>query len=133
LRPRLTIHGTDYPTRDGTCIRDYVHVTDLADAHVSALSYLTKHKGAAAFNLGNGAGFTVREVIEAARRVTGRTIPLREGSRRPGDPPTLVGNAAAARRALGWKPRYSKLEVIIDTAWRWLRAGKGSARRKRRS
>jgi UDP-arabinose 4-epimerase len=133
LRPRLTIHGTDYPTRDGTCIRDYVHVADLADAHVSALGYLAKHEGATAFNLGNGEGFTVREVIDAAHRLTGRKIPLREGPRRPGDPPALVGNAASARRSLGWKPRYQDLEVIIGSAWRWLQSAKGKARRKKRS
>ena len=131
LRPRLVIHGTDYPTRDGTCIRDYVHVADLADAHVLALGYLAKKTGASAFNLGNGGGFTVREVIAAAERVTGRRIPVRKGPRRPGDPPALVGNAASAHRNLGWKPRHQKLEVIIDTAWRWLQSGKGNARRKK--
>jgi UDP-arabinose 4-epimerase len=131
LRPRLTIHGTDYPTRDGTCIRDYVHVADLADAHVLALGYLVGNPGAAAFNLGNGGGFTVREVIAAAERVTGRKIPLREGPRRPGDPPALVANAGSARRKLGWKPRYQALEVMIATAWRWLQSGKGNARRKK--
>jgi len=131
LRPRLTIHGTDYPTRDGTCVRDYVHVADLAYAHVLALRYLTRHSGATAFNLGNGKGFTVREVITAAERVTGRKVPLREGQRRPGDPPALVANAASARRNLGWKPRYRDLEALIDTAWRWLRSGQGIARRKK--
>lgn len=133
LRPRLAIHGADYPTRDGTCIRDYVHVADLADAHVLALHYLAGKDGAAAFNLGNGAGFSVREVITAAERVTGRKIRVRKGPRRPGDPPALFGNAVLARRSLGWKPRYQKLEAIIDTAWRWLQSGKGSARRKRKS
>jgi UDP-glucose-4-epimerase GalE len=131
LRPRLTIHGTDYATRDGTCIRDYVHVADLADAHVLALRYLAKNPGASAFNLGNGGGFTVREVIAAAERVTGRKIPSREGPRRPGDPPALVGNANSARRKLGWKPRYRDLEIMVGTAWRWLRFGKRSARRRK--
>jgi len=131
LRPRLTIHGTDYPTRDGTCVRDYVHVADLADAHVLALRYLAKNPGASAFNLGNGGGFTVREVIAAAERVTGRKIPSREGPRRPGDPPALVGNANSARRKLGWKPRYRDLEIMVGTAWRWLRFGKRSARRRK--
>jgi UDP-glucose-4-epimerase GalE len=130
LRPRLVIHGTDYPTRDGTCIRDYVHVADLADAHVLALRYLAKNPGASAFNLGNGGGFTVREVIAAAEQVTGRKIRVRSGPRRPGDPPALVGNAALARRKLGWKPRYRELEAIIATAWRWLQLGKREARRK---
>lgn len=131
LRPSLTIHGTDYPTPDGTCIRDYVHVADLADAHVQALQYLARNRGASAFNLGNGGGFTVREVIAAAERVTGRKIPLRNGPRRAGDPPALVGNAGRARRALGWKPRYRDLEAIIDTAWRWLQSGKPAARGKK--
>ena len=131
LRPRLAIHGTDYATRDGTCIRDYVHVADLADAHVLALGYLAKNTGAAAFNLGNGGGFTVREVIAAAQRVTGKKIPSRSGPRRPGDPPALVGNAASARRHLGWRPGYRNLEVIIDTAWRWLQSGKGNRWRKK--
>jgi UDP-arabinose 4-epimerase len=132
LRARLTIHGTDYSTRDGTCIRDYVHVADLADAHVLALGYLATKSGASAFNLGNGEGFTVREVIAAAQKVTGLKIPLREGPRRPGDPPSLVANAASARRNLGWKPRYRDLEVIIGTAWRWLQSGKRDRRRKSR-
>jgi len=131
LRPRLTIHGADYPTRDGTCIRDYVHVADLADAHVLALGYLARNPGASAFNLGNGGGFTVREVIAAAERVTGRKVRLREGPRRPGDPPALVGNARSARRKLGWKPRYQDLEVIIASAWRWLQRGKRDARTKK--
>jgi UDP-arabinose 4-epimerase len=131
LRARLVIHGNDYATRDGTCIRDYVHVADLADAHVLALRYLAGNPGAAAINLGNGGGFTVREVIAAAERVTGRNIRLREGPRRPGDPPALVANALCARRTLGWKPRYQDLEAIIDTAWRWLRSGKVNARRKK--
>ncbi len=122
LRPRLVIHGADYPTRDGTCIRDYVHVADLAQAHVLALGYLARHAGASAFNLGNGGGFTVREVIAAAERVTGRKIPLREGPRRPGDPPALVANAGAARRKLGWKPRYRDLAAMIDSAWRWFQS-----------
>ena len=133
LRPRLTIHGIDYPTPDGTCIRDYVHVADLADAHVLALRYLARNPGASAFNLGNGGGFTVREVIAAAERVTGRKIRVREGPRRPGDPPALVGNAGSARRTLGWKPRYRDLEAIVSTAWRWLQSGKGRARRKKRA
>lgn len=133
LRPRLTIHGTNYATHDGTCIRDYVHVADLADAHVLALRYLKKNRGATAFNLGNGGGFTVREVIAAAERVTGRRIPLRAGPRRPGDPPALVAKAGLAKRDLGWKPRYRDLEAIIATAWRWQQSGKGRSRRKNRA
>jgi UDP-arabinose 4-epimerase len=131
-RPALTIHGTNYATRDGTCVRDYVHVSDLADAHVLALRYLAGHSGANAFNLGNGSGFSVREVIAAAERVTGRAIPVRSGPRRPGDPPTLVGSAALARRRLGWKPRHGSLEAILGTAWRWLQSRPGAARRKRK-
>ena len=130
IRPRLVIHGADYATRDGTCIRDYVHVSDLADAHLLALRHLAKNAGASAFNLGNGGGFSVREVVAAAERVTGRRIRVRAGPRRPGDPPALVANAASARRTLGWKPRFRNLAVIIDTAWRWLQAGNASARRK---
>ena len=122
LRRKLTIHGTNYATRDGTCIRDYVHVSDLADAHVLALRYLARHAGASAFNLGNGGGFTVREVIAATERVTGRGIAVRTGPRRPGDPPVLVANAALARRKLSWKPRYRDLEAMIDSAWRWLQS-----------
>ena len=128
-RRKLVIHGTDYPTRDGTCIRDYVHVADLADAHLLALGYLAKNPGASAFNLGNGGGFTVREVIAVSERVTGRRISVREGPRRPGDPPALVGNAGSARRKLGWKPRYRELEAIIATAWRWLQSPMPSPKR----
>ena len=129
-RSRLTLHGTDYQTHDGTCIRDYVHVSDLAEAHVLALKSLDKRAGAAEINLGSGAGFSVREVIEAARRVTGRRIPVREGRRRPGDPPVLVGDARRARRELSWRPRHSDIHEIIDTAWRWL-TRRAAARNRR--
>lgn len=118
-RPEITVNGMDYPTADGTCVRDYVHVTDLADAHVRALRHLDTAAGAVAFNLGNGTGFSVREVIETAGRVTGRPIAWREGARRPGDPPILVGDATLARRDLGWLPRYHDLKDIIRTAWSW--------------
>ena len=131
-RRKLTIHGTDYPTRDGTCIRDYVHVADLADAHVLALGYLARKRGAGAFNLGNGGGFSVRQVIAAAERVTGRNVQVREGPRRPGDSPVLVGDAASARRKLGWKPRHRDLEAIIGSAWRWSQSGMAEARRKKK-
>ena len=121
-RPAITVLGDDYPTQDGTCIRDYIHVTDLADAHVKALNALDARPGFQAFNLGNGAGYSVKQVIDTARRVTGREIPVRIGPRRPGDPPVLVGDAGAAKAKLGWQPQYSRLDDIIDSAWRWMRA-----------
>ena len=120
LRSRLTVNGTDYETRDGTCIRDYVHVSDLAQAHVLALKSLNRRVGAAEFNLGIGKGCSVREVIDAVRQVTGRPVPVRAGPRRPGDPPALVANAALARRALGWRPRHSDIHEIIATAWNYM-------------
>lgn len=122
IRRHVTVHGVRYATRDGTCIRDYVHVSDLAAAHVLALKYLKSNKGAAEFNLGNGKGFSVREVIDAARRVTGLRIPTRIGPRRAGDPPALVGDARLARRKLRWRPRFADIDGIIATAWRWHRA-----------
>jgi UDP-arabinose 4-epimerase len=127
LRPRFTVYGSNYRTPDGTCIRDYVHVSDLADAHVLALKYLGKTSGArskgthCAVNLGTGSGHSVREVIDAARGVTGRRIPVRYGARRPGDPPRLVADPRRARRALGWSPRHSSLQEIVATAWARLR------------
>jgi UDP-glucose 4-epimerase len=119
-RPALGLFGTDYPTRDGTCVRDYVHVADLAAAHLLALDYTAKASGA--FNLGNGLGFTNREVIETARRVTGQAIPVNEQPRRPGDPPELVASQELARSELGWTPRHPDLEDIIASAWRWHQA-----------
>jgi UDP-glucose 4-epimerase len=118
-REGIAIFGTDYPTRDGTCVRDYIHVTDLAQAHVLALHYLESGGASEAFNLGNGSGFSVREVLEAAERVTRRKIAATAAPRRPGDPPTLVGSSAKAQRVLGWTPRYASLETIIETAWKW--------------
>jgi len=126
-REALTLFGDDYPTADGTCIRDYVHVSDLADAHVQALAWLQANDTAAAFNLGNGQGFSVREVIDCARRVTGCPIAVRPGPRRPGDPPALVGDAARARAELGWTPRLADLDTIVATAWRWHQARFGAA------
>jgi UDP-glucose-4-epimerase GalE len=127
LRAALTsepvpVFGTDYATRDGTAVRDYIHVEDLADAHVRALEGLERKTGAFAFNLGNGTGFSVLQVIEAARRVTGRPIPVRKASRRPGDPETLVASSGRARRELGWSPRFQDLESILETAWKFARA-----------
>ncbi|MBI5445335.1 MAG: UDP-glucose 4-epimerase GalE [Deltaproteobacteria bacterium] len=118
-RPHIAVFGTDYPTRDGTCVRDYVHVTDLAEAHVLALERLLEGGRSASYNVGNGRGYSVREVIEAARRLTGHPIPLLEARRRPGDPAVLVGSSEKISRELGWAPRYAELETILETAWRW--------------
>ncbi len=120
-RQSISIFGTDYNTPDGTCVRDYIHITDLASAHLLALDALAKRDDAAAliYNLGNGRGFSVREVIEAARRVTGHAIPAVENARRPGDPAVLVASSEKIRRELGWKPQYAELEAIIQSAWEW--------------
>jgi UDP-glucose 4-epimerase len=120
-RPHITVYGADYPTPDGTCIRDYIHVEDLCQAHLLALRQLLNGAGSARYNLGNGSGYSVREVIEAARRVTGHPIPVVMGARREGDPPVLVADASAARAALGWQPRYPALETIVAHAWAWER------------
>ncbi|HEX2078417.1 MAG TPA: UDP-glucose 4-epimerase GalE [Longimicrobium sp.] len=119
-RERVTIYGDDYDTPDGTCVRDYVHVADLAQAHVLALRALDR--GSRTYNLGNGRGFSVREVIETARAVTGHPIPAVVGPRRPGDPATLVAGSERIRRELGWAPRYAGLREIIESAWEWHRA-----------
>ncbi|HUS17440.1 MAG TPA: UDP-glucose 4-epimerase GalE [Chloroflexia bacterium] len=121
-REAAEIFGDDYPTRDGTAVRDYVHVLDLADAHVRALEYLAGGGASAAFNLGNGLGFSVQEVIAAVRRVSGHAIPARTVPRRAGDPATLVAGAGRAHDVLGWKPRYPELDEIIASAWRWQQA-----------
>ncbi|MBM0742523.1 UDP-glucose 4-epimerase GalE [Phormidium sp. CLA17] len=118
-RDSISIFGTDYPTPDGTCIRDYIHVTDLAAAHVLGLEYLLKGGDTTAFNLGNGNGFSVKEVIEAARQITGREIKAVECPRRPGDPPALVGSSDRARSILGWNPQYAEINQIIAHAWNW--------------
>jgi len=118
-RESVSLFGTDYPTADGTCIRDYIHVMDLAIAHVLGLEYLLKGGETTVINLGNGNGFSVREVIEMARLVTQRPIAVRESTRRPGDPPVLVGSSAKARQLLGWQPQYSDLQTIIEHAWQW--------------
>ena len=115
----LTVFGEDYPTPDGTCIRDYVHVTDLAAAHVAALAGLEGDAPSAAFNLGNGAGASVREVLGAVERVTGTPVPHLVGGRRPGDPARLVASSLRARTQLGWTPRLDRLETIVETAWNW--------------
>ncbi|MFP4299547.1 MAG: UDP-glucose 4-epimerase GalE [Spirulinaceae cyanobacterium] len=118
-RESISIFGTDYPTPDGTCIRDYIHVSDLADAHVLGLEYLMKGGETAAFNLGNGSGFSVKEIIEASRAVTGKEIKAIECDRRPGDPPMLVGSAAKAKEVLGWNPQFADVTKIIAHAWQW--------------
>ena len=121
-RPSIRIYGDDYPTPDGTCIRDYIHVSDLADAHLLALNALETTPAAQnrlIFNLGNGKGFSVREVIESARRVTGHPIPAEVHPRRPGDPAVLVASSEKAIRELGWNPRYTQLDEIVRTAWVW--------------
>lgn len=115
----VSILGTDYPTQDGTCLRDYIHVTDLAQAHILGLKYLLNGGEREVFNLGNGSGFSVREVIETAASVTGRDIKVVERDRRPGDPPVLVGSSDKARRILGWQPQYPNLNEIITHAWQW--------------
>jgi UDP-glucose-4-epimerase GalE len=121
VRPAITIFGTDYPTPDGTCIRDYIHVDDLAEAHLLALEALGPGKQLRC-NLGTGRGYSVREVIRAAEEVTGKSVPVREGPRRPGDPPSLVAAAEKAQRELGWRPGYTDLRSIVETAWNWHRA-----------
>lgn len=122
-RPALTVHGTDYDTPDGTCIRDYVHVVDLVEAHVAGLERLRAGRGGAVFNLGTGHGFSVREVVEHAHRITNRVVPVVEGPRRPGDCARLVSGGTRAREELGWEPRRSTLERIITDAWRWHQSG----------
>jgi UDP-glucose 4-epimerase len=121
-RSSIRIYGDDYPTPDGTCIRDYIHVADLAEAHLLALAALEGEDAAKQrliFNLGNGQGFSVREVIESARRVTGHPIPAEVHPRRPGDPAVLVASSEKAIQALGWKPQYNQLDNIVRTAWIW--------------
>jgi len=115
----LKVFGNNYPTPDGTCIRDYIHVNDLASAHILAGEFLQKHAGAFAFNLGNGNGFSVFEVIEAASKVAGRTIAYKIEAPRAGDPPVLVADAKQAGDVLGWRPAYTDIESIIATAWHW--------------
>jgi UDP-glucose 4-epimerase len=120
LREKITIFGDDYPTRDGTCIRDYIHVADLAQAHILALHALDR--GSRTYNLGNGLGYSVQEVITAARQITGRPIRAEIGPRRPGDPATLIAGSETIKRELGWAPEFASLEAIIGTAWDWHRS-----------
>ena len=118
-REKISIYGDDYPTDDGTCIRDYIHVTDLAQAHILALDYLTGGGESDVFNLGNGVGFSVKEVIDVARQVTGHPIPAEITPRRAGDPARLVASSEKAKSVLGWKPKYDDLNTIVSTAWNW--------------
>ncbi len=122
-RPHIEIFGTDYDTPDGTCVRDYIHVCDLAVAHALVLDLLAERS--CRFNLGNGKGYSVREVIGAAGRVTGKVIPVREGPRRPGDPPALVASSALIHKELGWTPRFADLETIVRHAWAWRQSHPG--------
>lgn len=123
LQQRNAIHifGDDYPTKDGTCIRDYIHIEDLAQAHLLALERLLDGKPGGTFNLGNGEGYSVKEVIDAARKVTGKSIPVKISARRPGVPAVLVGSSRKAFSELGWQPNYPDLHTIMETAWRWHR------------
>ena len=121
-REKVSIFGDDYPTKDGTCVRDYIHVSDLAQAHILALDYLMKGGGSDVFNLGNGVGFTVKEVIDVARSVTGHPIPAEVSPRRAGDPAQLVASSEKAKAVLGWKPKYDRLETIVESAWNWHKA-----------
>ena len=119
--PKLFIYGNDYPTPDGTCIRDFIHVDDLADAHVRALDYLMGEGQSAVMNCGYGSGYSVREVVDTAKRVTGVDFPVEETERRTGDPPAVVANSSKLMKTTGWKPKYNDLEYIIKTAWDWER------------
>jgi len=116
-RDHITIFGEDYPTEDGTCLRDYIHVIDLADAHIRAMNYLRKGNKSNIFNLGNGKGFSVKEMIAAAEKATGKSIKVEVGARRAGDPAQLIASSEKAQTILGWKPRYTNIEQIIKTAW----------------
>jgi len=118
-RESISIFGDDYDTKDGTCVRDYIHVTDLAQAHILAVKYLMDGGKSDVFNLGNGVGFTVKEVIETARKVTGHPIPAVISPRRGGDPAKLIASSEKAKSILGWKPEHADLEEIIATAWKW--------------
>jgi UDP-glucose 4-epimerase len=117
--PSIKVFGTDYPTPDGTCIRDYVHVDDLASAHILALGAMDAPGSCLAYNLGTGHGYSVREIVDACQRITGRSIEVEEAERRPGDPAALFADNSKIRRELGWSPTYTQVEPIVETAWRW--------------
>jgi len=120
-KKNITVFGTDYPTKDGTCIRDYIHVTDLAQAHLLAMDALENGESSNIYNMGNSHGYSVKEVIETARQVTGLQIPVKEGPRRPGDPAILVAGSEKIKKELGWQPKFQDLETIVKTAWKWHR------------
>ena len=117
----IKIFGNDYPTADGTCIRDYVHVSDLADAHVAAVEWLAAGNSSETFNLGNGQGVSVAEVVKAVERITGKEIVVDNRARRPGDPPILISDSAKAMRILGWKPQFPDVDHQVAHAWKWFR------------
>lgn len=116
---RLKVFGNDYPTSDGTCIRDYIHINDLSQAHLLGLNYMDNHPGAHGFNLGNGRGFSILDIIRSAEAVTGQSIPYDSEARRPGDPPALVADSRRAREVLGWQPNHAEIGEIISSAWAW--------------
>jgi UDP-glucose 4-epimerase len=120
--PFVTVFGVDYPTTDGTCVRDYIHVEDLARAHVLALQAVADHPGCRSYNLGcGGAGYSVRQVIDTARKITGRPVPVREAARRPGDPAVLIASSERIIRELQWTPRLHDVGSIVESAWDWMR------------
>jgi len=121
-REKISIFGDDYPTKDGTCVRDYIHVTDLAQAHILALNYLMDGGESNVFNLGNGVGFTVKEIVDVARKVTGHPIPAEIAPRREGDPAELIASSEKAKKVLGWKPELDDIETIVSSAWNWHRS-----------
>lgn len=114
----VTLFGTDYPTHDGTCVRDYIHVDDLGKAHISALENLLHHQKSSRYNLGNGNGYSILQVVDAIKRVTGKKVNVTHGDRRPGDPPVLIADSSKAAKELGWSPQYSSLETIVEHAWK---------------
>ena len=118
-RASIKVFGRDYPTKDGTCVRDYIHVRDLAEAHLLALSALSDTRSKLIYNIGNGQGFTVLEVIDSVRRVTGRPVAVEEFARRPGDPAELVASSEKIKAELGWQPQFAELDQIIASAWEW--------------
>ena len=119
LRESVNIYGTDYPTPDGTCVRDYIHVADLAEAHLRGLKYLEEKKVSDSFNLGNDKGYSVRKVIDTVRRKSGKNFRVLEGERREGDPPVLISDSKKAKEILGWSPKFNDLDTIVETAFKW--------------
>jgi UDP-glucose 4-epimerase len=119
-KEHIEVFGSDYDTPDGTCVRDYIHVLDLSDAHIVALDFLRNGQGSGVFNLGNDRGYSVMEIIAAARKITGKDIPVITGRRREGDPPVLIADSSLSRKTLGWRPRHEDMETILSHAWEWL-------------